>query len=81
MDIKLTSIAGSSTVARIGYNELNQTLRVDYHRTGCYDYYGVTLDEFHQIARVPTEESVGKKIKEIIKGKQYSKDMSITKKL
>lgn len=73
LKIPLTSIGGSAIIARIGYDANEQILRIDYHKTGIYDYFNVTLSEFHAIASIPENESIGKRVKDVVKGKRFKR--------
>lgn len=68
MDIPLTRIAGSSSVAGKGYHPTTETMRIDYHGTGTYDYYNISKDDYN---RLEAAESIGKELRSIIKGKRF----------
>ena len=70
MEIKMISIAGSSMVARYGYDKRSETMRIDFHGSGMYDYFNVSNNEYKSIMAA---ESFGRQLKIITKGKRFQR--------
>lgn len=66
----MIQVANSSSVIAYDYDKQRQTLIVEYNKTGLYEYYDVTPSEFNILS---LNTSVGKAIKDLIKGKAYKK--------
>jgi len=66
----MTQVANSSTVVAYDYDKQREALKVEYIKTGLYEYYNVSEDEY-KIMCLNT--SPGKAIKELIKGKEFKK--------
>lgn len=70
MEIKLTPVENSTTVAAYGYNKKENIMRIEYHKTGLYDYSNITPFEFLSVQQA---ESKGSQVKIIINGKRFKR--------
>lgn len=65
----MQTVIGSSSVLAVGHDKDRSIMAVQY-TSGTYEYENITEDEYNKIF---LGESVGKSIKEVIKGKEYKK--------
>ena len=66
----MIQVENSTSVISYGYNKEKNALLVRYHKSGNYEYSGVTEDQYKLIG---INSSPGKAIKDLIKGKEYKK--------
>lgn len=69
LDIPLEPVI-SGTVAKIGYNEPNATMRVEFNSGVQYDYYDISEEQFLSIKN---DKSIGSKLRSEVKNKEYTK--------
>jgi hypothetical protein len=55
----------SSTIAAVGYDPNTETMRVQFHKTGTYEYAGVPQSEFDVMMQ---SASIGSHFSQFIKG-------------
>ena len=66
----MIQVANSSSVIAYKHDNQRQALIVEYIKTGLYEYYNISEDDY-KLLELNT--SVGKAIKDLIKGKEYKK--------
>lgn len=63
-------VANSSTIAAYSYDQKRNALKVEYMKTGWYEYYNISQEEYNMMS---INTSPGKAIKYLVKGKEYRK--------
>lgn len=66
----MISIPSSTSIARYGYNPEKDVLTIDFHKTGLYEYYNVTIEE---ITEINLSEEKSKDLLKLIKNKRFRK--------
>lgn len=62
----------SSTVATIKFDDEKKIIYVNFAKTGTYQYYDCTLEEYSQLINAP---SAGKAVHTVLKGKEFKKGL------
>ncbi len=60
----------SSTVNGRYYDEPNNILYIKFNSGVLYKYHNISIEEYVSISKSP---SIGSKLREVVKGKQYNK--------
>lgn len=75
MKVKIIPVENSQIIVGRGYRKSDETMFIVYHKTGMYEYYEITPEEYDRVIisdTVPTE-SIGRTVREIVKGKRFSR--------
>lgn len=64
----MISIPSSTSIARYGYKD--DILTIDFHKTGMYEYYGIS---HHEIEQIHASDEKSKDLLKLIKNKRFKK--------